>query len=341
MSVTSTVPGRMLAVCLRERPRGALTTSSFEVVNAPIPSPHPGEALVRVDWLSVDPYLRELLDEEAFITPFEVGQPLWGKGIGTVVRSDDPDQAPGSPVLGDFPWQGYACLPAGSLTRIDPGPLPTTAYLGALGSTGLAAYAGLTRIGGVKPGEVVYISAAAGAVGSVASQMARAFGCRAFGSAGSTAKVDWLREVARLDGVFDYKTEPPDQALGRLCPEGIDVYFDNVGGAQLGAVLRRMKRAGRVVLCGSIGEYDPATAGPLGLVEAVNRRLTLRGFLVSDHRDLLPEFRARMTGWVEAGLIRVEEQVTEGLENAPEALAGLFRGANLGKALIRVVHSSP
>jgi len=340
MTATSIDAGRMRVVRLVARPCGALTASNFEVADVPVPSPVAGEALVRVAWLSVDPYMRELMDEVAYLPSFQVGQPLKGRGIGIVIRSDEPDRPLGRWVLGQFPWQEYACAPASELTTLDPGLRPITVYLGVLGATGLAAYAGLVRIGRVRPGDTVYVSAAAGAVGSVAAQVAQILGGRVVGTAGSAAKVTWLREVAKLDGAYNYKEISPDSALPRLCPEGIDVYFDNVGGAHLCATLRHMKRFGRVVLCGSIGEYDSPGTAPLSLLEAVNRRLTLQGFIVSDHHDLLPEFRERMGKWVMTGQVRSREYIVEGLENAPSALVGLFRGANLGKTLISVTGTS-
>jgi NADPH-dependent curcumin reductase CurA len=279
---------------LKNRPVGLPRTSDFELATVPIPTLGAGEVLVRNLYMSVDPYMRgRMLDQPSYVQPFQVGQPLDGGCVGQVVQSQDEKFQVGDYVLGRKGWREYYVSDGAELTKIDPNLAPVQTYLGALGMPGLTAYVGLLDIGRPKAGETVFVSAAAGAVGTVVCQIAKLQGCRVVGSAGTPDKVTWLREVAGVDAAFNYKDVGLLTAeLGKHCPNGIDVYFENVGGAHLEAALDHMNSFGRIVLCGMISHYNETTpsSGPRNLRLAVQKRLTLRGFIVSDHLDRQAQF---------------------------------------------------
>ncbi|MDZ7379493.1 MAG: NADP-dependent oxidoreductase [candidate division KSB1 bacterium] len=328
---------------LRRRPVGLPQESDFELVTVPLPELHAGEALVRNLYMSVDPYMRgRMTDQPSYVQPFQIGQPLDGGCVGQVVQAQSGTLQVGDYVLGRKGWREYYTATDAELTKIDPGVAPVQAYLGILGMPGLTAYVGLLDIGQPRAGETVFVSAAAGAVGTVVCQIAKLKGCRVVGSAGSPAKVAWLRDVAGVDAALNYREAASLSAeLGKHCPHGIDVYFENVGGAHLDAALEHMNPFGRVVLCGMIAHYNEATpsSGPQNLRLAVRKRLTLKGFIVSDHLDRQAQFYADMRAWIAAGQIKWQETIIEGLENAPRAFIGLFRGENLGKMLVRLSHA--
>ncbi|NQV22515.1 MAG: NADP-dependent oxidoreductase [Rhodospirillales bacterium] len=327
-------------VHLASRPVGTPTRENFDIIEAVIPPPQDGELLIKNLWMSVDPAMRpRMVDRKSYVTPYEIGKVLDGRTIGKVVQSGNPDYEVGAYVFGTQGWREFYVSNGDGLTKIDPGNVSVQAYLGALGMTGLTAYVGLLRIGEIKPGETVFVSAAAGAVGSIACQIAKNNGCRVVASAGSDEKVAWLKDVAGVDAAFNYKTAPDIGAeIARLCPDGIDVEFENVGGAHLEGALAQMNEFGRVVLCGMISTYNETEAepGPRGMFLAIMRRLKIQGYIVTDHLDMLGEFRTQMATWIEDGKMQWKETVFDGIENAPDALIGLFKGDNFGKMLVKI-----
>jgi NADPH-dependent curcumin reductase CurA len=324
---------------LKRRPVGLPSAADFDIASVPIPALGAGEVLVRNLYMSVDPYMRgRMLDQPSYVQPFQVGQPLDGGCVGEVVQANGGTFQVGDHVLGRKGWREYYVSDGTDLTRIDPDLAPPQAYLGVLGMPGMTAYVGLLDIGRPQAGDTVFVSAAAGAVGSVACQIAKIKGCRVVGSAGSAAKVHWLQEVAGVDAAFNYKeVDSLSAELGRHCPKGIDVYFENVGGAHLDAALEHMNLRGRIALCGMISQYnDTAPSGPGNLRLAVRKRLTLQGFIVSDHLDRQAQFAADMGAWMAAGKMHWQETIVDGIENAPRAFIGLFSGDNTGKMLVRL-----
>jgi NADPH-dependent curcumin reductase CurA len=324
---------------LTRRPVGLPSAADFELASVPIPALGAGEVLVRNLYMSVDPYMRgRMLEQPSYVQPFQVGQPLDGGCVGEVVQSNGGKFHLGEHVLGRKGWREYYVSDGTDLTPIDVSLAPPQAYLGVLGMPGMTAYVGLLDIGRPQDGDTVFVSAAAGAVGSVVCQLAKIQGCRVVGSAGSAAKVHWLREVAGVDAAFNYKeVDALPAELARHCPDGIDIYFENVGGAHLDAALEHMNLHGRLVLCGMISQYNDAMpSGPSNLRLAVRKRLTLQGFIVSDHLDRQEQFYADMGTWIAAGKMHWQETVVDGLENAPRAFIGLFSGDNTGKMLVRL-----
>ncbi len=306
----------------------------------PIPEPSDGQVLVRNIYMTVDPYMRgRMVDRKSYVPPFQLGEPLSGGCIGQVVQSRVGEFQVGDLVLSMLGWREYYVSNGSRLTKIDPGTAPIQAYLGVAGMPGMTAYVGLLDIGQPNEGDTVFVSAASGAVGSVVCQIAKIKGCRVVGSAGSDEKVAWLRREAGIDVAFNYKQVQHLRAeLGNHCPGGIDIYFDNVGGEHLQAALARMNLFGRVVLCGMISQYNATEPlpGPSNLGLAIARRLTLKGFLVQDHSDRLPDFHADMAKWIAEGRIKWKETIVEGIENAPRAFIGLFKGENFGKMLVKI-----
>lgn len=325
---------------LKSRPVGMPASDNFELVTVPLPEPGPGQVLVQNIYMSVDPYMRgRMIDRPSYRPPFKLGEALAGGCVGQVVKTGGERLQVGDYVLGQLGWREYYVSDEKYLTRVDPAIAPLQAYLGTVGMPGLTAYVGLLDIGQPKAGETVFVSAASGAVGAVVCQIAKIKGCRVVGSAGSAEKIAWLTEVAGIDAAFNYKkANNLSAALRKHCPDGIDVYFDNVGGDHLEAAITLMNSFGRIVLCGMISEYN-ATApvpGPGNLVSAVRKRLLLKGFIILDHLDRLPSFQADMQTWIKAGKIKWQETIVEGIENAPQAFIGLFEGQNVGKMLVKI-----
>jgi NADPH-dependent curcumin reductase CurA len=324
---------------LAARPFGLPKESDFELAESSVPEPEDGQILVRNLLMSVDPYMRgRMNDVKSYTPPFKLGAPLEGGAVGRVERSRNPDFKAGDHVSNNLGWREAFVSDGRGLSRIDPSVAPLTAYLSALGGTGLTAYVGLLDIGKPKPGETVFVSAAAGAVGSLVGQIAKIKGCRVVGSAGSRAKVDFLRNELRFDAAINYHEENLEEALARHCPDGIDVYFDNVGGDHLQAALGLMNPFGRIPACGMISQYNNTTPapGPNNLTNIVRSRLTLQGFIISDHLDRRPAFIAEMGAWLREGKVKSRETIVEGLENAPHALIGLLQGENTGKMLVKL-----
>jgi NADPH-dependent curcumin reductase CurA len=325
---------------LASRPSGWPTPDNFRLVEVAVPEPQHGQVLVRNLYMSVDPYMRGRMDDRpSYVPPFAVGHALDGGAVGVVVRSADDRLAPGDLVLHGLGWRDYAVLRATSVRKLDPSVAPSpSAFLGALGMPGLTAYAGLVDVAALREGDVVFVSGAAGAVGSLAGQIARLLGAaRVVGSAGSAEKVAYVESLG-FDAAFNYKDGPVRDLLAGVAPDGIDVYFDNVGGDHLEAAIGAMRMFGRIAMCGAIAQYnaDAPTPGPRNLAQAIGKRLTLRGFIVGDHEALADRFRADMAGWMREGRIRFDETVVDGLENAPEAFIGMLRGRNTGKMVVRL-----
>jgi NADPH-dependent curcumin reductase CurA len=322
---------------LAARPKGFPKDSDFELAETAIPEPADGEVLVRNVYMSVDPYMRgRMNDTRSYVPSFQIGKPLQGGAVGQVVESKTDALAPGDWVNSMLGWREYYVADGGSLMKIDPDQAPVSKALGVLGLTGFTAYVGLLDLGQPKEGETVFVSAASGAVGSIVGQIAKLKGCRVIGSAGSDEKVAAAKDFGFDDGC-NYRDEAPGDALDRLCPDGIDVYFENVGGDHLEAALPRMRLFGRVVLCGLISQYNDTEMRPgPSLGPALANRLTIRGFIISDHFDRLPDFLRDMSRWLEEGKIKDEETIVDGIENAPTAFMGLLNGQNRGKMLVKV-----
>jgi NADPH-dependent curcumin reductase CurA len=323
----------MREVVLVARPQGAPKESDFELRDADERAPAEGELLVRNVYVSVDPYMRSrMTGVRTYVGPYELGEPIGGGAVGRVVASGDPQFREGEWVLSTLGWREGGLVRADRVRRLDQGVAAPSTALGVLGMPGLTAWVGLVDIGAVEEGETVYVSAAAGAVGSAAAQIAKLKGLRVIGSAGSAEKVDWLRSLGIE--AFNYRETDTKEALA----DGIDVYFDNVGGAQLEAALAALRPFGRVIACGAISRYNDERPepGPRNLFLVVTKRLRLQGFIVSDHDDRYPAFLAEMAPWVREGKVRYRETVVDGIERIPSAFAGLFRGDNVGKMLVRV-----
>jgi NADPH-dependent curcumin reductase CurA len=324
---------------LAGRPEGEPSETDFKLVEVSLPDPGPGEVLIRNQWMSVDPYMRNRMnDVKSYVPPFQLDASLDGGAVGEVVASEDPSLEPGDLVLHGLGWRSHAVAPVKAVRKIDTSIAPPQAYLGVLGMPGLTAYAGLIEIAGLREDDVVFVSGAAGAVGGVAGQIAKLRGHHVIGSAGSPDKVSYATEELGFDSVFDYHDAPVAELLGKAAPDGIDVYFDNVGGDHLEAAIGALNQHGRVALCGAISQYnatEPAAA-PRNLHLAIGKRLTLRGFIVRDHGHLMGDFVREVGTWLSEGRIRYRETVVEGLENAPAAFIGLLRGENTGKMLVRL-----
>ena len=319
---------------LAARPRGAPQPSDFSLVEVDVPDPADGEVLIRNAFMSVDPYMRgRMNDAKSYVPPFQVGEALTGGAVGQVVASHNDRFAEGSWVVHSLGWRELALSDGKGLMAFDPSLAPLSTSLGVLGMPGLTAYVGLLDVGRPAEGETVFVSGAAGAVGSAVGQIARLKGCRTIGSAGSPEKVAWLRELG-FDEAFDYHEVSPRDALH----DGIDVYFDNVGGPTLEAAISALRVRGRVVACGAISIYNATEPppGPRNLAMVFTKRLRYEGFIVSDHYDRLPDFLAEVGPWVRDGRVQYRETVVEGIENAPVALIGLLAGENIGKMLVQV-----
>ncbi|MFY9926508.1 MAG: NADP-dependent oxidoreductase [Streptosporangiaceae bacterium] len=327
-------------IILASRPEGWPTAENFALTETDPPELAEGQIRVRNLFMSVDPYMRNRMnDVESYVPPFRLGEPLQGGAVGEVTESRSPDFAPGDLVLHFLGWRDEAVLPARHAQKITvAGGLSPSVYLGVLGATALTAYVGLLDIAQMRPGDVVFVSGAAGAVGSMAGQIAKLKGAaRVIGSAGSDEKVAWLREIG-FDAAFNYRSAPVLEQLRDAAPDGIDVYFDNVGADHLDAALVMLNDHGRVAMSGAIASYNATEPppGPTNIRLVITKRLTLRGFIVTDHQDRTPAMIAEVGGWLSEGKISHSETVVDGLENAPDAFIDLLRGANTGKMLVRL-----
>src|SRR6188768_815522 len=327
---------REIRLCAR--PQGFPDENLFEVAETPIPEPGDGQVLIRNAYFSVDPYMRPRMnDVRSYVAPFTLGEAMTGGAVGRVASSQDPRYAEGEWVLHQLGWREWALSDGSALRKLDPAVGPVSTALGVLGMPGFTAWYGLYELGSPAAGETVFVSGAAGAVGSAAGQMARIAGCRVIGSAGSSEKLAWLRELG-FDDVFNYREQSPRHALAELAPDGIDIYFDNVGGDHLEAAIGALRTYGRVVACGSISRYNDAepTPGPRNMFLVVTKRLRIQGYIISDHYERFGEFAGQAAEWVRDGRLRYRETIVEGIENAPRAFLGLFHGENIGKMLVKV-----
>lgn len=326
-----------LQVLLARRPRGPVQEADFRLAESPIPAPGEGELLLRLRWLSLDPYMRGRMNEgRSYAARVELGEVMVGGAVAEVLASRHPGFAPGERVVGSLGWQRYALSNGRGLMKLPDPRLPETVWLGAAGMPGVTAWHGLQRIGEPKAGETVVVSAAAGAVGGVAGQLARIAGCRTVGIAGGPEKCEYAVRDLGYDACLDYRAGGLDESLRAAAPEGVDVYFDNVGGAILDSVLRRVNPFARIPLCGLIAGYDGAEIPIRNVFALLASRVRLQGFIISDHMDEWPGAIRELAGHVAGGAIRYRECVAEGLENAPRAFIGMLRGENLGKQLVRV-----
>jgi NADPH-dependent curcumin reductase CurA len=327
-------------ITLAARPDGFPKASDFAFVETEIPKPGPGETLVHSQWLSLDPYMRGRMSEaRSYAKPTEVGEPMTGQAVGEVIESNDARFAVGDTVVGQLGWQNYAVARGGTLRKVDPSLAPPQTALHVLGMTGLTGYFGLFDVGKAKPGDAVVVSAASGAVGQVVGQLAKIAGCGpVVGLAGSAEKVADLTELYGYDTGIDYKQDDVNARLKDACPNGVDVYFDNVGGAVSETIFRRLALGARVPICGQISQYnlvEPELA-PRNLAFLIVFRARLQGFLVTDYPHRFPEGLQRLGRWLAEGKLRYREDVTEGLENAPAAFMGMLRGENRGKTLVKI-----
>ena len=326
-------------VRLKSRPEGMPTADNFEIASVDLGAPGEGQVQVRNLFMSVDPYMRgRMYDRASYVPPFQIGEALQGGAIGTVTVSNDPSLQVGDLVQSMFGWREAFNAPASALQKVETHGLPPQAFLGVAGMPGMTAYAGLLRVAALKEGDVVFVSAAAGAVGSVVCQIAKIKGHTVIGSAGGEEKAAFLKSIG-VDHVIDYKaTKDLTAALMEAAPKGIDVYFDNVGGDHLNAALAAARPMGRFALCGMISGYNDLDAcpGPSNIIQAVGKSLKLEGFIVSNHYDLLPAFLKDMSGWLASGQMKSTDTVDVGIEAAPGAFIKLFKGENLGKMLVKL-----
>ncbi|WP_107727543.1 NADP-dependent oxidoreductase [Desmospora activa] len=326
-------------ILLAERPKGMPNQHTFRLEEMAVPELKDGEVLIRTVYLSVDPYMRgRMNDGKSYIPPFPLSEVLTGGIVGQVVTSRADRFQSGDVVLGMLGWQDYSVARADELTLINPELAPPSTALGVLGMPGLTAYFGLMDIGSPKTGETVVVSGAAGAVGSVVGQIAKIQGCRVVGIAGSEEKCRYLTEELGFDAVIDYKAETWKEELKQACPDGIDIYFDNVGGEVSDAVISLINPFARIPLCGQIALYnlEKSDIGPRVQPALLVNRVLMKGFIVSDYSDRFQEGLAQLGQWVSQGKLRYRENMVEGLENAPDAFLGLFRGENIGKQLVKV-----
>ena len=327
-------------VRLKSRPSGIPRAEHFEIVEAPIPDPADGQVLVRNIYLSVEPAMRGWVSAVAnYSEPVALGAVMRSLAVGRVEESRHPDFHPGDYVTGMFGWQDYAAVDGKAIQRkvVRTG-LPISTSLGVLGLNGLTAYFALLEIGQPKPGDTVVVSTAAGAVGSCVGQIAKIKGCRSVGIAGGPDKVRMCREEFRYDSAVDYKAEDFEPSLAAACPEGVDVYFDNTAGTISDSVMQRVNVGARVVICGtaSVASWDPMPQGPRVERHLLVKRARMQGFLVFDYAQRFPEALQELEGWVRAGQVHFREDILDGMEEAPGSIAGLYRGENLGKRLIRI-----
>lgn len=327
-----------MQVLLANRPTGWVAESDFRIVESPLPKAGPGELLVKVHWLSLDPYMRGRMNAtKSYARAVEIGEVMTGGTVGEVIESSHPKFKPGDYVVGSLGWQQYAVSDGEGLAKVDPKLVPLSCYLGVVGMPGATAWIGLLEHCQPKAGETVVVSAASGAVGSVVGQLAKMQGCRAVGIAGGRAKCDYVVKELGFDACADYKAGKLYEDLKTACPDGIDCYFENVGGEVMDTVFRQLNAFSRVALCGMIAEYNLTEPYGVKMVRALLvNRVKLQGFIVSDRMDLYQRALQRLGKAVAQGRIKYRETVAQGLENAPKAFIGMLKGENLGKQLVEV-----
>lgn len=320
------------------KPVAEVGPENFDLREAPMPEPGPGEVLVRTTLLSLDPASRAWMQGATYRSQLSPGDVMAGWGLGEIVSSGVKGLEPGDLISGEFGWQQFAALPARALTKHDRKHKPEH-ILGVLGITGLTAYFGMLDVGRPRPGETVLVSGAAGAVGSIAGQIAKIAGCRVIGTTGGADKSKWIVDELGFDAAIDYKADNLDKALKAVCPNGLDVYFDNTGGDVLAAALRRMNTFGRISCCGAISQYNTSTPqpGPFGVPGLlVTKRIRMEGFVVMDFYNRRAEAQAALIRWLDEGKLQAPVDIVDGFEKMPSALAGMFAGQNRGKLMVRV-----
>lgn len=323
---------------LVSRPNGMPKAENFTLAQTTLGSMQDGEVLVRNLFMSVDPYMRGRMNKgNSYVPPFEIGKPLEGAAVGEVIESRAKEFKPGDIVTSNLGWREYVIAAPQALHPILPKDQPLSIYLGALGVTGMTAWIGLQLVE-VKAGDIMYISGAAGAVGSIAGQLAKIRGCHVIGSAGSKEKATFLREERGFDSAFDYKTGHVVEHLQEEAPDGIDVYFDNVGGSTLEAALSSLRPHGQIIACGSISGYnaEKPLPGPTNLFNIITKRLTIRGMIVGDWLDRRGEFEKEVGGYVQSGQVKNKETIVEGIDQAVGAFLGLFDGQNISKRVVKL-----
>jgi NADPH-dependent curcumin reductase CurA len=327
-------------IILKSRPSGQVVKENFELIEEALKEPGKGEILVKSNYISVDPYMRNRMNSfKSYVAPYEVGQVIEGDATGCVIRSNSDRFREGDIVQGSWGWQENAIVKENSLTRINPELAPESAYLGVLGLTGLTAYFGLLEIGQPSEGETVVVSGAAGSTGSIVGQIARIHGCRVVGIAGSDQKCELLEKKLGFDAAINYKSHPNvRKPLMKVCPDGVDVYFDNVGGDISDSVIYLINNFARIVLCGQISQYNQArmTTGPRLQSLLLIHRAKMQGFIVFDYREKYNEAIARLAAWMNSGRLTSQENIIRGFEQIPATFIGLFEGVNIGKQLVRI-----
>jgi NADPH:quinone reductase len=327
-------------ITLASRPVGLPKVSDFQLTYSPLPSLGAGEVLVRSIYLSLDPYMRgRMSDAESYARPLAIGEVMVGGAVGSVVESRDPGFEPGDTVTGMLGWQEYAAAQGSEMRKVDPGVAPISTALGVLGMPGLTAYFGLLDICDPQRGETVVVSAAAGAVGMLVGQLAKIRGCRVVGVAGSDAKIAWLLAELGFDAALNYKTNGNFRGeFETLCRDGIDVYFDNVGGSITDAAVRMINTGARISICGQISQYnlEEPEVGPRWLGQLIVKQAKVQGFLVSGYAERFPEGLGQLTTWLQQGKLKYREDVAQGIEAAPQAFIGMLQGRNQGKQLVQL-----
>ncbi len=327
------------AIVLASRPQGWVKPADFRLESLAMPSPKDGEVLVKNLWLSLDPYMRgRISDAKSYVPPVAIGGTMVGQTVGEVVESKHPGFKSGDHVLTSLGWQTHGVAKGTEVTKVQARPgMPLSYYLGVLGMPGLTAYFGLYEIGQPRAGNTLVVSAASGAVGSVVGQLAKASGCRVVGIAGGKAKCDYVVKDLGFDACVDYKAGKLNEDLGAACPDGVDVYFENVGGQIMEAVMARMNFASRMIVCGLISEYNATEAYGIKTMRSVLvNRIRMQGMIVFDWVNRYPEGIKALSGLVAAGKIKYRESVVEGIENAPQGLVDLLQGKNFGKQLVKI-----
>ena len=332
------IPKAHRRVVLARRPPAEVAESDFRVEEAPVPEPGPREVLVRVVYMSLDPYMRgRMRDAASYAAPVGIGEVMAGGTVGEVVKSNHPGFKVGDIVEDRLGWQEYAIGPGPAMRKVDATLAPISTANGVLGMPGMTAYFGLFDVGQPKAGETVVVSAASGAVGQIVGQLAKIAGCRAVGIAGGAKKCAFVKDTLGFDACIDYKAETDlAAAVKAACPDGVDVYFDNVGGVVSDAVFVNLNFWARVALCGSISQYNTTEPGPRLLGAFVGKRVTMRGFIVWDFNGKYEPARRQMGEWVRSGRVKYKEDIVEGIENAPRAFVGLLRGDNFGKLQVKL-----
>ena len=328
-------------VHLISRPVGMPIQENFKLVEVELAAPQDGEVLVKNHYMSVDPYMRGRMRAEAvYAQPYGLNEVMYGAAVGEVIESADSSLQAGDIVLNGAAWQDKFVAKASAVNKLEPfDPKQISLYLGTLGMPGLTAYVGLTKYGEPKQGETVFVSAASGAVGANVCQIAKLKGCRVIGSVGSDEKAQWLQDECGVDATINYKTcGDLTSALLQAAPDGVDVYFENVGGEHLQAALAAMNPFGRIAACGMIASYNNAEPqpGPNNLMLIVGKKIRINGFIVSDHADMRPQFLEEMVAWIKQGKIKSRETLADGIDNAVDAFLGLFGGKNFGKMIVKL-----